>query len=353
LIHARQSDRPALWRGLKVLVTGGTGFIGQRLIESLSTRGADLNVLTRRVASVQNKGATVSSTITTGDLTDARSLVDCCVGIHTVFHLAGYAHATDQDSAEAKRLHWETTVEGTRALLEAAVGAGVRQFIFLSSVKVMGEGGEDCLDESAATTPDSHYGRAKLEAERLVFAAGRQHGMHVCVLRLPLVYGPGNKGNIPRMIEAIDRGRFPPLPEVHNRRSMVHVDDVVQALLLAAEQPAANGQVYIVSDERVYSTRNIYVAICQALGRRVPAWSVPAWLLRAGAGFGDALERVTGRRMPVNRTTLEKLLGSAWYNSEKISRELGFRPSHTLYDALPEMIVDYRASALPAMVSSG
>jgi UDP-glucose 4-epimerase len=225
--------------------------------------------------------------------------------------------------------------------------------VFLSSVKAMGEGGADCLDESAVPAPASHYGRAKRDAEQLVLAASRRDGMHVCVLRLPLVYGPGNKGNIPRMIEAIDRGRFPPLPEVHNRRSMVHVNDVVQALLCAAESPAASGQIYIVTDGHSYSTREIFVAICEALGRRVPAWTVPAWFLGTGARFGDVLERITRRRMPVNTVMLDKLLGSACYRSDKIRDQLGFMPRYSLFDALPEMIAEYRAGARPTVSSSG
>ena len=337
----------------RVLVTGATGFIGRRLVDVLRSNGARIIALTRSPAMLNALWSDRSVKSFQADLAQSKNLTAACRDVDTIFHLAGHAHARDQDSLAAERLHHETTVEGTRALLEAAVGAGVRRFIFLSSVKVMGEGSEEHLDETAATVPVSHYGRAKLEAERLVLATGLEHGMHVCVLRLPLVYGPGNKGNIPRLIEAIDRGRFPPLPEVHNRRSMVHVDDVVKALMLAAESPPANGKVYIVTDEQVYSTREIYAAICRTLGRHSPTWNVPAWLLRAGGRLGDVLESITGWRMPVNRTMLEKLLGSAWYCSDRIRRELGFRPSHTLYDALPEMIAEYRAAAQPVTVSPG
>jgi nucleoside-diphosphate-sugar epimerase len=268
-----------------------------------------------------------------------------CAGADTVFHLAGVAHAVDEGSLEVDAQHQAVTLEGTRYLLTDAISQGVRRFIFVSSVKAMGEGGADGLDESTDPAPQSAYGRAKLEAEQLVLAAGREHGLHAAVLRLPLVYGPGNKGNIPRMIAAIDRGRFPSLPETGNRRSMVHVDDVVQALLLAADNPAANGQVFIVTDGRTYSTREIYEAICKALGRSVPGWSVPAWLLRLGAGAGDVLQRIAGRPMPLTTGTLDKLLGSAWYSSDKIRRQLGFAPRHTLYDALPEIVAEYRAGS--------
>jgi nucleoside-diphosphate-sugar epimerase len=124
---------------------------------------------------------------------------------------------------------------------------------------------------------------------------------------------------------------------------MVHVDDVVQALRLAAGNPAANGRVYLVTDGHAYSTREIYTAICRALGREVPRWTLPLWALRCAAIAGDAVGRVAGRSAPLNSAALDKLLGSAWYSSDKIQRELGFVSSHTLYDALPGMVAEYQS----------
>jgi nucleoside-diphosphate-sugar epimerase len=206
----------------------------------------------------------------------------------------------------------------------------------------MGEGGDARLDETSPTDPEDHYGMAKREAERLVLAAGGRCGVHTAVLRLPMVYGRYNAGNLPRMIDAIERGRFPPLPEVLNRRSMVHVEDVVQALLLAAERENANGQTYLVTDDEVYSARRIYESICAALGRRPPAWRVPAWLLWAAGRVGNILRAL---RLPAPLTTdaLRKLLGSAWYSCEKAKRELGYRPRRKLEDALAEVIADSHA----------
>jgi len=335
-------DGAAFWRDRKVLIIGGTGFIGRRLVESLLVHRTTLAVFARHPEKICGSSSGENLRAIVGDLTDARTLRSCCEGVDTVIHLAGYAHATDQDSPEAKKLHQAITVEGTRVLLAAAVAAGVKRFVFLSSVKAMGERGVGCLDETAIEAPTTHYGLAKLEAEQLVLAAGKEHRLHVCVLRLPLVYGPGNKGNIPRMIAAIDAGRFPPVPDIQNKRSMVHVDDVVRALLLVVERPTANGHVYIVTDGRVYSTREIYMGICTALGRAVPAWTIPVWVLRLGARFGDAIENISRRTFPLTTSVLDKLLSSAWYSSAKIHRELGFVPRHTLFGALPEMIADYR-----------
>jgi nucleoside-diphosphate-sugar epimerase len=154
-----------------------------------------------------------------------------------------------------------------------------------------------------------------------------------------MVYGGDDrKGSLPRMIAAIDRNRFPPLPKFQNKRSMVHIDDAVHALLLVSQQPRANGETYIVTDGRDYSTHEIYQAARKALGKHPGRWSVPLSCWRFAASMGDLL----GRGFPVNSTVLNKLTGSAWYSSEKIRRELGFHSTHTLFDALPEMVAHYR-----------
>lgn len=332
---------------MRVLVTGATGFVGRQLVKALSTAGANVRALIRpRHAGSGSPPYSYGNVIPMmGDLTEPDSLRCACDDIDTVFHLAGYAHADDANGDAAAMLHRQITVEGTRVLLAEALTAGVRRFVFVSSVKAAGEGCEECLDETAPASPVTSYGRAKLEAEQIVLEMGRGHGMHVSVLRLPLVYGSGNKGNLPRMIEAIDQGRFPPLPEVHNKRSMVHVDDVVQALRLAVENPRANGEVYLVTDGRAYSTYEICALIRRALGRAEPKWKVPIGVLRAAAGIGDAISRVRGLPFFFNSVTLNKLVGSAWYSSEKIERDLGFRRTHTLETALPEMVEEYRGRA--------
>ena len=147
------------------------------------------------------------------------------------------------------------------------------------------------------------------------------------------------------MIVAIEYGRFPPLPETGNKRSMVHVDDVVQAALLTATSPHANGKTYIVTDDRTYSTRHIHRSICQALGKRVPRWSIPIFFLRVMAKVGDFIGFVTRRRFVFDFGTLEKLLGSAWYSSEKIRRELGYRPKRAFDDSIEEIVVHHKRLA--------
>lgn len=320
-----------------ILVTGGTGFLGQYLIDRLRQNPENrIAVLSRNPERIiTSRGGAVRKV--TGDLTKPETLAGSCSGIDTVFHLAGEAHVEADDPYAHKLM----TVAGTRNLLDIAGLARVKKFIFFSSVKAMGEETTQLADESCAGEPRSAYGKSRLKAEELVLAAGKRYGMHTCNLRLAMVYGAGCKGNIPRMVAAIDRNRFPPLPEVGNKRSMVHALDVVGAALLAMDSPVAAGKTYIVTDGVAYSARDLYVALCRGLGKRAPSWAVPASILRMAARFGD---KVKGKiRFPLDSDTLSKLLGCAWYSSAKIARELGYEPTRTFHDAVPEIIADYRS----------
>ena len=326
--------------GGAALVAGATGFIGRKLVDALRSRKMPVYALARDLSKIRALWPQGDVAGRGGDIAKVETLKDVCAGVYTVFYLA--SRADEVHSNEAEDPHWRVTVEGTRYLLEAAARSGVKKFIFVSSVKAMGEGAKSCQDESSLAEPITSYGRAKLEAERLVLEAGKKHGMHVCNLRLPMVYGRDNRGNLWHMIAAIDRGRFPPLPETGNKRSMVHVDDVIQALQLVLEDTDIRGRTYIVTDGQAYSTRQIYIAIHEALGRAVPRWTIPVGMLRATARLGDVIGGIQGRSFVFNSGVLEKLIGSAWYSCRRIEAELDYRPTRTLTDGLREMVNQYR-----------
>jgi nucleoside-diphosphate-sugar epimerase len=252
-----------------------------------------------------------------------------------VIHLAGKAHALSESSQD-EDAYFRINIEATRSLLESCRAAAVRRFVFISSVKAAGEGGASALDETAGCSPDTPYGRSKLAAERLVLDGG--YVPEPVVLRLSMVYGPTAKGNLPRMIKAIRHGHFPPLPETGNKRSMVHVVDVVNAVLLAVDAPAATGQTYVVTGPRDYSSREIFEWICEAIGKPVPQWSIPPRVLQVLATVGDRIGRLRGKRFVFDSASLQRLTESAVYSSEKIQRELGFRPERDLREALPEIV---------------
>lgn len=297
-----------------VLIAGASGFIGRRLL-----RQGD-RALVRRPAGLQNE--------TVAALDDAVSLVFACEGIRTIFHCAGYAHAFSSSNSDA---HWRVNFQGTRNLLNAAGEAGVKRFVFLSSVKAMAEPGDACVDEDLPGEPLTTYGRAKRAAEDAVLEAGARYGMHVVNLRLAMVYGRGGRGNLERMARAIRSGWFPPLPETGNRRSVVHVQDVVELMHLVAEQPEANGRTYIVADSQTYSGREIYQSLRAALSpdavSSTQTFTVPAGLLRAAG-------RLNGRLAEI----VDRLIGSACYSPARIEHELGWRARIGLAEGLREML---------------
>lgn len=251
-------------------------------------------------------------------------------GIDTVFHLAGKTHAISETSAgdvEYDRVN----VGGTRRTLEAAAAAGARAFVFFSSVKVFGDHqqrADRALIEDDTPEPDTPYGRSKLAAGQLVLNDTRI--AHRVVIRPAPVYGPGLKGNLARMRDAVARGRFPPLRDNGNRRSLVHVDDLVSAALLAASAAVATGRVYHVADGEMYSTRRLYLAMCAAAGRAPARWTMPAFVLRALAIAGDAAGAACGRRAPFDSGALHRLGESAWFGAERARSELGWKPLNTV-----------------------
>lgn len=340
--------------GKTVLVAGATGFIGRHLVNGLYSQNTKVLALARNAANVAGLAVNDQVVGIVRDLTQAGSLADVLRDVDVVYHLASEGEGSKVtrvlSSSTRKHVNAEdsrdsVSIRGTRKLLDAAVTMGVKEFIFFSSVKAMGEADSTCQDENANASPVSVYGQVKLEAEGLVLDAGKRHPeLHVCILRLPLVYGLDNNGNIPQMIAAVDRRLCPPLPEIWNKRSMVHVSDVVQAALLATGNPAANGQVYIVTDGQVYSSRELYVKICQALGRRIPSWCLSVSLWRGLAKVGDLIGWMQGQPFVFDSKALQKLFGSAWYSSDKITRELGYRPTRTLDDGIKEMVAAYRAA---------
>lgn len=321
-----------------MLVTGGTGFIGRGLVAALRERNARVRVLVRSSGTIPPDWDGVETI--SGDLADVDSLAHACAGMSVAIHAAGFAHADAADTPDFAARHWTINAEGTFRLLDAAATARVDRFAFLSSVKAAGEPGPRCVDERWDAPPDTPYGQAKRAAEERVLEVGRESGMHSVNLRPALVYGPDMKGNLARFIETVRRGWMPPLPETGNRRSLVHVEDVVQAILLAAAHPAAAGQTYLVTDGRSYSGRELYAIVCRALGRSVPRWAVPASVLGSSARLMDGLLWLAGCRDRKFQTALNKLLGWNCYDSGRIVRELGYRPTRTLASALTELSRD-------------
>jgi UDP-glucose 4-epimerase len=318
------------------LVTGSTGFIGRALVQRLRADGATV----RGVARSRHESCT--GELIVADLTSGPLHPGLLDGIDTIYHLAAKTHDL-KESGDVEKDYWRVNVDATRYLIEALQGRTVRRLVLVSSVKAVTEGGPRQIDETYEPKPTTAYGRSKLAAERLVWSETIRHGVTAVCVRFPLVYGPEQRGNFDRMIAAIDRGLFPPPPGTGNRRSMLHVENAVDALMVVGRHPDAAGHTYFVTDARPYETREVYSWIRQALGKSTITWSCPEWTFRALAGVGDAARATLGRRVGFDREAFEKLLGSAWYSCAKIARELGYQPKRDLCASVPEMVATYRA----------
>lgn len=296
----------------RCLVTGGTGFIGSKLIKYLQYLDVEFAVLSR---SIQSNVPTIVCDLIEDDI--ATVSLD---GIDTVFHLAGIAHDLSNES-ELEDLYHAVNVRASVRLAENAALSGVKKLVFVSSVKAGGKGSSGkCLNESDQGIPEGIYGKTKREAEQMLLEVGEESDMQVSILRPTLVYGPNVKGNLKLMLVGIRNGWFPPLPDTCNRRSMIHIDDLVHAILLVAYDERTNGQIYIASDGKPHSSREIYETMCQLAGKKVPAWELPKFVFN-----------LLGLLNPRIQYKVDKLLCDECFSSEKIE-SLGFKAMRTLSD---------------------
>ncbi len=295
---------------LNVLVTGATGFVGQHLIECLKLDRCNVKIISRKPM----LGVEVIICDFLKDDIPENSLKD----IDIVFHLAGYAHDLKSEPG-IEQTYQKINVKVTVDLLSLSAKHNVKKFIFVSSVKAGGNPIRGkCAAEKDQNDPAGIYGETKREAELKILETGRKSDIHVSILRPALIYGPKVKGNLQLMMQGIKKGWFPPLPETGNRRSMIHVDDVVQALLLLASDQQSNGEIFIVTDGKTYSSRDIYEIMCSTLGKRIPRWTVPQFLFNVIALINSHL-----------RYRMDKLLGDECYSSKKI-QSIGFKAKNTL-----------------------
>lgn len=297
---------------IRIFVTGAKGFIGCRLLKFLEAYDYEICVLCRQP---HPDYETVVC-----DLQSEVIPKDALKGIDTVFHLAGFAHNLG-DASKVEKLYRSVNVDATVQLAELAIQQGVKNFVFVSSVKAGGSPlSGSCMTEEDQGEPEGIYGKTKREAELKLLSIGLQSSMQVSIVRPSLVYGPGVKGNLRLMLSGIEKGWFPPLPEINNRRSMIHVDNLVRTLLLVGSDNRANGEIYIATDSVTYSSRDIYEAMCGLLGKKAPRWSVPKFLF-------DAIALIN----PRISNKVDKLFGDENYSSKKLQL-LGFCPKYGLKD---------------------
>ena len=246
-------------------------------------------------------------------------------GMDAVVHLAARVHQM-HDGPDAARLYHQTNVEGTRRLAEAAQQAGVKRFVFVSSIKAMGEETRPgtVWTEETPCRPLDAYGESKLAAEELLLDMHRKSGFPVVILRPPLMYGPGVKGNMASLMNLVARGWPIPVGGMDNRRSFLGVRNMASAIDAAVSHSAAPGKVFLVSDGAPISTAQLVTAMGDALGKKPLIVSLPGFLWRMGAA------------LPFVGPRVRRLSGSLALSNARLCTELGWKPPFPMIDTLRE-----------------
>lgn len=301
-----------------VLVTGATGFVGGHAAGLLLDRGWRVRRVLRKMKSVSPE----EDAVAVGDIGPATDWTEALAGIDCVLHLAAHVHVAHGAESDFHRVN----VEGTKLLAEEAARAGVKRFVFVSSIKVNGETtGAKPFTEDDVPAPADAYGRSKRDAEAALWHIAAETGLEVVVVRPPLVHGPGVRGNLHRIMALLVRGIPLPLAAVVNRRSLVGVANLGHLLALCLDHPAAPGETFLASDTRALSTPDLLRLIAQGLHARARLFPMPPAALRLAASL-------LGRQ-----DDLDKLCLSLEIDAGKARALLGWAPTVSVERGLSEM----------------
>jgi nucleoside-diphosphate-sugar epimerase len=251
-------------------------------------------------------------------------------GCDVVVHLAARVHVMRDTSDDSLAEFRQVNVACTEHLARSAVAAGVKRFVYVSSIKVNGEETQSgqSYSEQSIPAPQDPYGVSKWEAEQVLHQVAKETGLEVVIVRPPLVYGPDVKGNFAQMISVVAKGLPLPFASVNNKRSLIYVKNLVDALILCATHPAAAGNTYLVSDGEDVSTSDLLRKLSVAMCKKSRLFSCPIILLKLAATAFRKSDQV------------ERLLGSLQVDGSKIRRELGWVPPFSMDDGLKATVKD-------------
>jgi nucleoside-diphosphate-sugar epimerase len=316
---------------MRILITGANGFVGSALIPILKSHGHQIR------ASVRNPGiAPVPDTVVTGEIGPETDWTEALRGIDAVVHLAARVHHMDDpaDCSLVIEAYRRINVEGTRRLAESAARAGVRRVVFVSTIKAVTENsGDSPVTEATPPAPETPYGISKLEAERVLTEIGGRTGLETVILRPPLVYGPYVGANFLRLMALCRHAPPLPLGAIHNRRSLIYVENLAGAIACCVEHPAAAGGCFLVHDGKALSTPELIQTLATIMDRPSRLFSVPPILLKLAlklVGRGDAYER---------------LAASLEVDDRHLRRTLGWQPFWSQEDGLRLTAEWFNASA--------
>ena len=305
-----------------MLVTGATGFVGRALLEELRARGHSGIPVVRRITGISHEMI----------IPDVHAQTDwgaALAGCDAVAHLAARVHVMDDTVQDPLALYRVTNTDVTLNLARQAAEAGVKRFVFISTIKVNGEGRDAPYRETDAPAPEDAYAISKWEAEQGLRQIELETGLEVVILRPPLVYGPGVKANFLRLMQLIQKGWPLPLGGINNRRSLLYLGNFVDVIRVCIEHPAAAGQTFLVDDGKTVSTPELIRAIAKAMNQPARLIPVPVSLLHLAG-------RMTGRSAAVSRLT-----GSLYVDSQAIRSQLDWTPPYSMQAGLAQTVAAF------------
>jgi nucleoside-diphosphate-sugar epimerase len=313
---------------MQLLVTGADGFIGRHLSRALSAEGYGL----RKSVWKMKPGMSRTEWVETGDIGTDTDWSGAIEGVDTIVHLAGRAHVLQETSADPIAEFRRINVYATRHLADMAVQAGIRRFVFVSSIGVNGDitSKGEIFTESSPPRPVSLYAISKLEAEQTLYTIAEKTELEVVIVRPTLVYGPGVPGNFLRLLWLINKGWPLPLANTHNLRSLVSCTNLVNFLILCVEHPAAAGETFLISDGADVSTPELIRRIAYYLGLSPLLFPFP-----------EPLIRVTGAMLGKHHM-VDQILGSLVVDSSKARRLLGWQPPISMDEELAQLAEWYK-----------
>lgn len=325
---------------MKILITGSTGAVGPLVVQALYDAGYSIHTLSIDQPPDGIWPDDIESRI--GDVTDSSAVCAAMEGVESVIHMAALLHIVNPSPELKPRYEW-INVGGTARVVEAAIKACVKRIVLFSTIAVYGPGNGQTFDEESLPNPGSLYAQSKLAAEKIVLDARNSDGQPIgAVLRLGAVYGSRMKGNYERLVHALKRHLFIPIGSGLNRRTLVYDKDVGAAAVLAVSHPDAMGRVFNVTDGMVHTLSEIVEAICLALGRKPPRFSLPAGAADVLVNLLEKGCRSVGREPPVTRAILDKYTEDIAVDGSLIQNVLGFVPRYDLKTGWEETIREMR-----------
>jgi nucleoside-diphosphate-sugar epimerase len=308
---------------MRVLVTGGSGFIGQALARRLIAQGMTVRAISRREPYPVIPGVEWRS------LSHADADVawhEAMAGCDTVVHLAALAHQIGRAATGRSSEFHELNVELTRRVARASMATGVKRVVFMSSIAAMCSRSEEPVDEARPCDPQDDYGRSKLEGERVLESELSAAAVDWCILRPPLIYGPGNPGNMARLLRLARSGLPLPLGAIRNRRSFMFIDNLVDAIATVVTYAGDIRATYVLGDDSHFSTAQLVGAMAAASGRPVRMIAVPVAVLKLAGRVGDLAARISGLSTGIDSYSVERLTGSLPVSSARFRRAFSWKP---------------------------